>query len=163
MSTGQSKTLKARYRFSQWKHAGEEGEQLFVRNFRVTGDELPNDLLSQRAARLTPGRRVTSSTWSSPAGPEEPPITVDVLEYPSSDEAKEALLELTGQFHRPVELDVQTGDVGDVRIETPDGAWFAFTRGNVLVRIVAVNGLKTPTRPVAEQIDSTLISKPLAT
>jgi hypothetical protein len=160
MSTGQNKTLKARYRFSQWKHAGEEGEQLFIKNFRVTGDELPNDLISKRAAKLTPGSRVTSSTWSSPAGSDEPPITVDVLEYPSSDEAKESLLELTGQFHRPVELDVQTGDVGDVRIATPDGAWFAFIRGNVLVRIVAINGQKTPTRPVAEQIDSTLISKP---
>jgi hypothetical protein len=67
---------------------------------------------------------------------------------------------LTGQFHRPVEISVDAGDVGDVRFVTPDNALFAFTRGNVLVRIVSPNGLTTPTRPIAEQIDRNLTSKP---
>ena len=91
---------------------------------------------------------------------EDRPVVVDVLEYPSSEDAKQALLELTGQFHRPVEISVDAGDVGDVRFVTPDNALFAFTRGNVLVRIVSPNGLTAPTRLIAEQIDRNLTSKP---
>lgn len=160
MSSGLTKALKARYKFDRWKDSGDAGEQLFLMNFRVSGDELPNKLLSTRVARTAPGKRVNTSTWSTEVAGEDRPVVVDVLEYPSSEDAKQALLELTGQFHRPVEISVDAGDVGDVRFVTPDNALFAFTRGNVLVRIVSPNGLTTPTRPIAEQIDRNLTSKP---
>ena len=162
MAKGLSETLKERYRFDEWKHAGLEGEQLFVRNYRVQGDELPNRLVRTRVARLGAARRLNTSTWESLAAFGGRPVVVDVFEHPSREEAQEALLELTAEFHRPVELEGKTGDGGDVRVTTPDGAWFAFTRGNLLVRIVSGNGLTTPARTVAEQIDGALMSKPPA-
>jgi hypothetical protein len=87
---------------------------------------------------------------------------VDVFEYPSSELAQESLLGLTTQFHLPVDLEVNTDDVGDVCIATPDGAWFGFTRGNVLVRVMSGSGTEEPARVVAQLIDTDLIAKPPA-
>lgn len=161
MSSEPLDRLKALYRFNEWRLANTGGEQLFVRNYRVTGDELPNRLLANRVARLGGARRVNTSTWEQ-VSVSDRPVVVDVFELPSREEAQKTLLELTAQFHRPVELDVKAEDVGDVRVATPDGSWFAFARGNLVVRVVSGDALNTAARSVAEQIDDALMWKPPA-
>jgi hypothetical protein len=176
MQSGLLDMLKARYRFQEWQQAGKNREQLFVRNYRVSGDELPQRLINSRVAQLGTNKRVNTSTWVPPGvvteGPAvaafplrpqvagERPVIVDVFEYESRDRAKEALLELTSQFHQPVPLDVRLEEIGDISVATPDQAWFAFTRGNVLVRVLSYARSSAPARPVAENLDSALVSKP---
>lgn len=175
-------TLKARYRFHEWQRAGEGAEQLFVKNYRVLGDELPNPLIKSRVARLSPSLpsqpasaislspltppasfvRLNTSTWKPMNAAGGRPLLVDVFEYPSRERALESLLELTTQFHRPVDLKISTDDIGDVSIATPDGAWFAFTRGNLVVRVVSGPGIGDKAKVVAQLFDSGLMAKPAA-
>jgi hypothetical protein len=89
-------------------------------------------------------------------------LLVDVFEHPSPERAHLALLEFTGQFHRPTDLSVRTDDVGEVSIATPDGAWFAFARGNLVVRVVSTDGVPNSARTVAQLIDGDLMAKPEA-
>jgi hypothetical protein len=175
-------TLKARYRFHEWQRAGEGAEQLFVKNYRVLGDELPNPFIKSRIARLGPALssqpaaltmssviapppvvRLNTSTWKSMSAAGGRPLVVDVFEYPCRERALEALLELTAQFHQPVDLRISTDDIGEVSIATPDGGWFAFTRGNLLVRVVSGPGIGDPAKVVAQLIDDGLMAKPAAT
>jgi hypothetical protein len=172
--------LKTHFGFHNWKRAGARGQQVFVRNFRVSGDELPYQLIKSRSARLRTARRVNTSTWDTTAvepgiQPRRPaatpatvqpfvesqrPVVVDAFEYDSSDLARESLLELTTQFHQPVPLDVQLEEIGDVSVATRDGAWFAFTRGNLLVRVMSSSGAPMDMRSVAEHLDASLLGKP---
>lgn len=155
--------LKARYNFAAWRRTSRGRERVFVRNYRITGNELPEPLIRARTARLSTARRVNTSTWGlPPSAVAERPLVMDIYEYPSSDGAQEALLELTAQFHRPIALDVRTSEVGDVSLATPDGAWFAFARGNLLVRITSGAGLTTVARSAAPRVDGALMSRPAA-
>jgi hypothetical protein len=160
MYAGMLDILKTRYRFDEWRRALQNRERFFVHNFRVTGNELPDRLVRSRTARLSTVRRLNTSIWVPPVKTVERPLVIDALEHPSGEKAQQALLELIAQFHRPVSLDVRTNDVGDVSIATPGRSWFAFTRGNLLVRITSGYGLINPARSVAERLDADLISKP---
>ena len=157
-------TLKARYRFDEWRRTGKRREHVFLRHYRVTGDELPDHQpIRNRVATLGSNRWLNSSTWER-RGRDivavERPVVVDVFEHSSRQQADESLIELAGQFHLPVALNLETDEIGEVRLATPDGAWFAFVRGNVVVRIMSGLRMDTPVCALAERFDGALISKP---
>lgn len=153
--------LRQRHHYEDWLRATRDRERLFVWHHRVDGSALPEcTLMRNRVASLGELERVNSSTWVPPAPGTAAPVVLDVHELPTLAAAHEALIALAGQFHQPVAMDLQADDVGELRLATQGGTWFAFVRGNLVLRLSATAAPAVPLRTLALRLDEALRARP---
>lgn len=153
--------LRRRHHFDDWLRATRDRERLFVWRHRVDSSMLPEcKLMRNRVAALGSLERFNTSTWTPPGPGPAVPVVLDVYELPTLPAAHEALIALAGQFHQPVAMDMQADDVGELQLATQGGTWFAFVRGNLLLRLSATTVPLIPMRTLARRLDEALVARP---
>lgn len=118
--------LKARYRFDEWKDAGEasgpRGDPL-----TFSGDELPSWRLIRQARREPAGHPpFVRSTWQG--GSPDSILGIDVFESGTPAEAREYLLHRLGEFQGPT-LERSDAIAGEIAFATPGETVVVFVRG----------------------------------
>lgn len=153
--------LRQRHHFDDWLRATRDRERIFVWRHRVDSSTLPEcRLMRNRVAPLGALERLNTSIWTPPGPDTAVPVVLDVYELPTLPAAHEALIALAGQFHQPVAMDMQADDVGELRLATHGGTWFAFVRGNLLLRLSATTVPGVPIRTLAHRLDEALMARP---
>jgi hypothetical protein len=156
--------LRAQYKLDALLSRTRGTEWFFVKGYRMLGDEIIGARVARsRATPLRSSGRFRNTVWlpeerAARMPQEEDPILVDSFELASFAAAEVALLELLGEFHVPVALQVADG-LGDVGFVSPNEGFVAFLRGNSLHRLTQEH----PTQPlseVARAVDKKLAAKP---
>src|SRR5882672_4366685 len=124
MDERRRQALKARLGFDRATRfdAQATAERLFVFNYRTSPLDLPGWRLARtRRVSVRPGSRLDSSVWmpghlpavvTTTADREGLRLIVDVVEHADASAAQDALIDLAGEFHLPVPLESQTGEIG---------------------------------------------------
>jgi hypothetical protein len=134
------------------------GERLFVWNFAITGGELPG-WRPHRVHRLElPGvPNALQSVWTAPEGGAM--LRLDTLECDSAQAAREALLEVLGEYQHAESL-LSTTAAGEVMLVAENRASAVFTRGNLVLQLRNAGRTVVPVDDEAKRLDAAFSRRP---
>lgn len=134
-------SARERFAFESWKNANTLARNLFVWNYRLSGEVLPGwELIRIQTFELEGQPRLIRSLWSRRGGHLEMRIAVDIYESVSRVAAHELMVRLLASFENPL-IERKTIQIGDVAFSGPPENWIAFARAN-LVFLIRNEGLR---------------------
>lgn len=146
--------LKERYRFDEWKDAGDLGGGP-PRSVAFTGGELPGWRLVRQTRREPEGHPALVRTmWQGETS--DALLGIDLHECDSPAEAREYLLRRLGEAQGPVMTRWDALGAGDVAFVTPGETMVAFARGGTVAVLHAAGRRAGPLGEAARAVDALL-------
>lgn len=155
--------LKQRHAYESWRDRNTLGENLFVWQFFLSGNELP-DWQAHRIQRIDAAGWPPSiqSIWRRAESRTEMLLRVDVYECSSRSAAHAFLVRLLGEFQSALIARQPEAIAGDVAFADPTStsAGILFARANLVVLIQNAGRDLVSVDGIARRFDGDLISHP---